>query len=74
MSDSDVPAFAQACADWDRISPLDSWKTSLLVKARGTIMVEEEEVSLSVGGGREGVIELWVMWLLLYTSGVCLMH
>lgn len=43
MSDSDVPAFAQACADWDRISPLDSWKTSLLVKARGTIMVEEEE-------------------------------
>jgi alpha-soluble NSF attachment protein len=26
--------FSQACADYDRISPLDPWKTSVLLKAK----------------------------------------
>jgi len=37
--------FAQACADFDRISPLDPWKTSILLKAKRHIVaaVAEED-------------------------------
>eukprot|EP01038_Epipyxis_sp_PR26KG_P010048 gene10048-13508_t len=35
MSEED---FSQACADFDRISPLDPWKTSVLLKAKHHIV------------------------------------
>jgi hypothetical protein len=41
--------FAQACADFDRITPLDPWKTSLLLKTKQFIadVVGDDEVDLS---------------------------
>lgn len=29
-----VDEFSEACADFDRITPLDPWKTSMLLKAK----------------------------------------
>lgn len=43
----DVEGFATACYEFDRISKLDPWKTSMLVKVKRTI---EDET----GGGAEG--------------------
>jgi alpha-soluble NSF attachment protein len=40
---NDAEGFAQACADFDRITPLDPWKTSMLLKAKKNI----------AGGGSE---------------------
>jgi alpha-soluble NSF attachment protein len=37
----DADAFAQACADYDRITPLDPWKTSMLVKVKRHIASSE---------------------------------
>lgn len=34
---NDAEGFAQACADFDRISPLDPWKTTMLLKAKKNI-------------------------------------
>jgi alpha-soluble NSF attachment protein len=41
--------FSQACADYDRISPLDPWKTSVLLAVKRRIASEagDEEVDLS---------------------------
>lgn len=42
--------FAQACADFDRITPLDPWKTSVLVRIKrhlGEGGGEEEEDDLT---------------------------
>mmetsp|Transcript_16287 Transcript_16287/g.15611 ORF Transcript_16287/g.15611 Transcript_16287/m.15611 type:complete len:299 (-) Transcript_16287:212-1108(-) len=36
--------FAQACADFDRISPLDPWKTTVLLKAK-------RHIDAAAGGG-----------------------
>jgi len=35
--------FAQACADFDRITPLDPWKTSVLVKIKRHLSDAETE-------------------------------
>jgi alpha-soluble NSF attachment protein len=34
MEAYDADNFAQSCADFDRITPLDPWKTSMLLKAK----------------------------------------
>jgi alpha-soluble NSF attachment protein len=34
MEAYDGDAYSQACADFDRITPLDPWKTSMLLKAK----------------------------------------
>lgn len=39
----DVEGFSTACFEFDRISKLDPWKTSMLVKVKKTIEEEEEE-------------------------------
>lgn len=41
--------FAQACADYDRITPLDAWKTSVLLSIKRRIAAEagDDEVDLS---------------------------
>jgi len=41
--------FSQACADFDHITPLDPWKTSMLVQAKRHIAgaAEEEETDLT---------------------------
>jgi alpha-soluble NSF attachment protein len=50
---NDAEAFATACADFDRITPLDPWKMSLLLKSKGFIIGEggaggdEDDVDLS---------------------------
>ncbi len=43
-----IELFGTACADFDRITPLDPWKTSMLIKAKKIITdaVGEEEVDL----------------------------
>jgi alpha-soluble NSF attachment protein len=41
--------FSQACADYDRISPLDPWKTSMLLKAKRHI---------TAAAGDEGDVDL----------------
>jgi len=48
----DVEGFATACVDFDRITKLDPWKTSMLVKVRRTIEGEngddiEDDVDLT---------------------------
>jgi alpha-soluble NSF attachment protein len=44
MENFNAEDFAQACADFDRITPLDPWKTSVLVKIkRHLVDVEAEE-------------------------------
>ena len=48
----DADAFANACFEFDKITPLDSWKTSLLGKAKALIAGddaagEDEEVDLT---------------------------
>lgn len=37
---NDSEAYSQACADFDRITPLDPWKTSILLKAKKNIAGE----------------------------------
>jgi alpha-soluble NSF attachment protein len=45
MDDGSAEVFADACADYDRVTPLDAWKTSVLLRAKSHLMVlvEEEE-------------------------------
>ena len=46
--DNNSEEFSQSCADFDRISPLDPWKTSILLKAKKHITdMSGEEVDLS---------------------------
>lgn len=40
LEGNDAPGFAQACGGFDRISPLDAWKTSMLLKAKKHIAGE----------------------------------
>lgn len=47
---NDTEAFSQHCADFDRITPLDPFKTTLLLKAKKFI--------IDVGGGEEGEPDL----------------
>lgn len=58
MEDTDTEGFATACFEYDRISKLDSWKTSMLVKAKrhiesmgdgglGDMNDDDEEVDLT---------------------------
>jgi alpha-soluble NSF attachment protein len=63
VSENSSQAYAQACADFDRISPLDPMKTTVLMKGKAHIMEDSEEVDLSgldTGGddGRECVDEV----------------
>jgi hypothetical protein len=37
---NDGEAYATACAEFDRITPLDPWKTSILLKAKKSISGE----------------------------------
>jgi alpha-soluble NSF attachment protein len=37
VQNQDVEAFGTACFEYDRISKLDPWKTSILVKVKKTI-------------------------------------
>lgn len=44
----DGEAFATACADFDRITPLDPWKTSILLLAKNHITsADDDEPDLS---------------------------
>eukprot|EP00595_Chromulina_sp_UTEXLB2642_P002300 CAMPEP_0196765250 /NCGR_PEP_ID=MMETSP1095-20130614/7881_1 /TAXON_ID=96789 ORGANISM="Chromulina nebulosa, Strain UTEXLB2642" /NCGR_SAMPLE_ID=MMETSP1095 /ASSEMBLY_ACC=CAM_ASM_000446 /LENGTH=108 /DNA_ID=CAMNT_0042122979 /DNA_START=509 /DNA_END=835 /DNA_ORIENTATION=+ len=45
----DSETFATACAEFDRISPLDPWKTSVLLKAKRHISTDggDDEVDLA---------------------------
>jgi len=45
--DSNLEEFSDACADFDRITPLDPWKTSMLLRAKKFIADQ-------VGGGGDG--------------------
>ncbi len=47
MQEQELPDYATACAEFDNITPLDPWKTSLLLKGRQHIQVD-------VGEGDEG--------------------
>jgi hypothetical protein len=44
--------FAQACADFDRISPLDPWKTTVLLKAK-------RHIDAAAGGGDVSIVYAW---------------
>lgn len=47
-NNQDGEAFSTACADFDRITPLDPWKTSLLLKSKKFIAdAENDEPDLS---------------------------
>ena len=35
-------AYATACAEFDNITPLDPWKTSLLLKGRSHIDIDDD--------------------------------
>lgn len=48
----DVEGFATACYEYDRISKLDPWKTSMLVKVKRSIQGETE------GDGEENDVDL----------------
>lgn len=37
--------FATACAEFDRVTPLDPWKTNILVTAKGHIEEKEDDLS-----------------------------
>ena len=50
VSENSSQAYAQACADYDRISPLDHQKKSILMKGKQHIMEEIEEVDLNKTG------------------------
>jgi alpha-soluble NSF attachment protein len=55
VSENSSQAYAQACADFDRISPLDPIKTHVLMKGKANIMEEGDEVDLNgTGGGEAG--------------------
>ena len=47
VSENSSQAYAQACADFDRISPLDPIKTHVLMKGKANIMEETDEVDLN---------------------------
>lgn len=49
MTCADADGFATSCYEFDRVSKLDAWKTSILVKIKRTI-----EDSSGVGGGGGG--------------------
>lgn len=53
VSENSSQAYAQACADYDRISPLDHQKTSILMKGKSHIMEESDEVDLNQGGDED---------------------
>ena len=54
VTENSSQAYAQACADFDRISPLDHQKTTILMKGKSHIMEESDEVDLNAGGGEGG--------------------
>ena len=43
MQEQDLPEYASACAEYDNITPLDPWKTSLLLRGRQHIEVDVGE-------------------------------
>ena len=43
ISEVDADGYAQACADFDKITPLDPWKTSMLLKAKRNIQSQSGE-------------------------------
>ena len=49
LNKSDIEGFEVACAEFDQITPLDQWKTSLLLTAKSHIASGdgEEEPDLS---------------------------
>jgi alpha-soluble NSF attachment protein len=51
----DAEGFATACFEYDRISKLDPWKTSMLVKVKRGI---SEDGGLDGDGGEEGDFDL----------------
>lgn len=44
MDSGSAEAFAEACADFDRVTPLDEWKTAVLLRAKRHLMGEEEQM------------------------------
>lgn len=55
MEAVNVEDFSQACADFDRITPLDPWKTSMLLKAKKHLVDLAGEGG---GGGGDGEVDL----------------
>jgi alpha-soluble NSF attachment protein len=51
VAENNSQAYAQACADFDRISPLDHQKTTILMKGKSHIMEDNDEVDLNEVGG-----------------------
>ena len=43
LEGNDAEAFAQACAEFDNITPLDKWKVSICLKAKRHIMSADEQ-------------------------------
>jgi alpha-soluble NSF attachment protein len=43
MENFNAEEFSQACADFDRITPLDPWKSSVLLKIKRHLMAAETE-------------------------------
>lgn len=52
----DAEGFATACFEYDRISKLDPWKTSMLVKVKRGI--SEEGGGMDGGDDEEGDVDL----------------
>ena len=44
---NDGEEFSQACFDFDNITPLDAWKTDLLLQAKKHIMSDDADVDIS---------------------------
>tara|TARA_R110002050_G_scaffold212681_1_gene348878 strand:+ start:206 stop:340 length:135 start_codon:yes stop_codon:yes gene_type:complete len=42
--DTDVKAFTNAIVEFDAITPLDAWKTSVLLKAKNFVKEQGDEV------------------------------
>lgn len=48
MEENNKDDYSQACADFDRITPLDPWKTTILLKGLSHITAATgEDVDLS---------------------------
>ena len=43
VEESDVEAFSTALQEFDRMTKLDEWKTSLLLRVKKTIESEEDD-------------------------------
>lgn len=42
INNNNSEEFAQACFDFDNISPLDAWKTDMLLHAKKHILSDDE--------------------------------